>query len=79
MISATVYAELTKPSREGAGPASLVAFGDPKYPTLKQEADQVTDATLRSVARGGFGFEPLPSSRAEVEGIQRLYPQEASV
>jgi CHAT domain-containing protein len=79
VISATVYAELTKPSREGAGPASLVAFGDPKYPTLKQEADQVTDATLRSVARGGFGFEPLPSSRAEVEGIQRLYPQEASV
>jgi len=81
VISATVYAELTRSPREGAsGPASLVAFGDPKYPAdLKQEADKVADATLRSVARGGFGFEPLPSSRAEVEGIQRLYPQEASV
>ena len=80
VISATVYSELTRSPREGSQAASLVAFGDPKYPAaVQKEPDEVADATLRSVARGGFTFEPLPSSRNEVEGIGRLYPQEASV
>ncbi len=40
---------------------------------LSEEFDEVEDPQLRSVARGGFRFEPLPASREEVEEIARLY------
>jgi CHAT domain-containing protein len=40
---------------------------------LLEEFDETEDPQLRSIARGGFRFEPLPASRKEVEEIASLY------
>ena len=39
---------------------------------------EVEDPQLRSVARGGFDFAPLPESRAEVTRIAALYSPRAA-
>jgi len=74
-LSATVYAEL---SRTAAAPQSrrleVVAFGDPRMPRLAgRDPGSLADDELRSAVAAGFGFEPLPSSRAEARGIAALY------
>ena len=83
VVSATVYAELQKTRREAhtQAPGSVVAaFGDPVYPALsKEKADAIANVELRSVVRGGFGLEPLPGTRKEVEGITGLYGSTAMV
>ena len=73
--SATVYAELRR-SRRARAPSSsrVVAFGDPAYPAADAtKADGLERSPLRSAARSGFAFAPLPSSRKEVEGIAGLF------
>ncbi len=40
---------------------------------LANEFSELDDPQLRSVARGGFRFAPLPASRKEVEEIASLY------
>jgi CHAT domain-containing protein/Tfp pilus assembly protein PilF len=78
VTSATLYAELKKDRHDG--PVSLVAFGDPSYPALSQkQSDQVADAQTRSLLTRGYSFEPLPSSRSEVETIASLFPGHATV
>jgi CHAT domain-containing protein/tetratricopeptide (TPR) repeat protein len=81
VVSATVYAELKK-SRHAGLPSSLVrvvAFGDPRYPTLdKDKAGQIRDGELRAMVTRGLSLAPLPSTRAEVESIARLYPEDTA-
>jgi CHAT domain-containing protein/Tfp pilus assembly protein PilF len=76
VVSATVYAELQKARGAGgaAAEASLVAFGDPKYPAIPKEGPlQVENGELRSVVKRGFLLMPLPSTRVEVESIFGLF------
>lgn len=80
VISATVYAELQKTRRKGAVPdLSLVAFGDPEYPaaTRNERADDIASPEIRGVRRRGYDLQPLPASRAEVQGIASLYAKGA--
>lgn len=80
ILSATLYAELRQPRhRESvAEPMPLVAFGDPLYPELRRAGphDSV-DLRVRSALDRGFDFEPLPSTRMEVEGIAALFRDRA--
>ena len=75
VISATVYAELTRP--RPAPPATsteaLAAFGDPVYPPPSPAV--AADPAVREAVRRGLGLKPLPATRAEVEGIVALYPR----
>ena len=68
--SATVYAELKKARRAGAD-ASLVAFGDPRYPA------RVADASADDPLTRGFTLKPLPSTRREVARIAKQFPGRA--
>lgn len=86
VLSSTVYGELKKarraPADQGERPArvELAAFGDPRYPPSLSAAPggPIGDVHLRSaVARGLFDFQPLPSSRWEVEQIAGLYADAA--
>jgi CHAT domain-containing protein len=78
VASATVYAEVRKSRRESAGPPTLVAFGDPRYPALaKDDSGRIADAQVRSVVTRGFGLTPIPSTRDEVAAIAALYPSTA--
>lgn len=66
--SATVLAELRKlPASDSAGPASVVAFGDPAYP--HQDGPSPADARVRAALRNG-ALSPLPATRREIEGIR---------
>ena len=42
-----------------------------------QEPEEIGDAQVCSVLRGGFRFDPLPATRQEVEQIVRLYAPKA--
>ena len=55
-----------------------VTRGDGEEPDPLVEDDGIEDPQLRSVARGGFRFEPLPESRKEVEAIASLYAPKAA-
>ncbi len=93
VVSATVYAELKKTRRDGAGIAAtqLVAFGDPRYPAppatpsaaMRGEKGDAAgeeghgDPEVDAALRGGYRFEPLPRSRQEVESIAGMYAPRA--
>jgi len=54
----------------------LVAFGDPKYPLIRQDSGVgVVDSELRGTVSRGFDFARLPYSRQEVDSIAALYPR----
>jgi len=87
-VSATVYAELKKSRRVGSGEpvVEVAAFGDPRYSApaprksavmrsdgTEEEEDAYGDPELDAALRGGQKFEPLPSTRQEVETIASLY------
>jgi CHAT domain-containing protein/Tfp pilus assembly protein PilF len=74
VLSATVYAELTKsrPPQGTPGNDRLIAFGDPVYPSLTGEA--AADPEVREAARRGLALQPLPASGREVKSIAGLYP-----
>lgn len=69
VLSATVYAELTRSRRKTPGEQRLAAFGDPVYPAT------ATDPEIRKAVERGLVLRPLPASRAEVKSIASLYPQ----
>jgi CHAT domain-containing protein/tetratricopeptide (TPR) repeat protein len=70
--SATVFAELEKRG-PGRRDALLVAFGDPDYSAA---APAGASATAMQVARErGLELLPLPASRAEVLGLEAVYPK----
>ncbi len=81
-LSATVYAELkSRDIRAESGyepfSISLMAFGDPVYPSsfASGRADSIADVRLRaSVSRGIYDWQRLPHSRREVEEIASLFP-----
>jgi CHAT domain-containing protein/tetratricopeptide (TPR) repeat protein len=75
VLSATVYAEMTKsrPAGQKPGEERLVAFGDPVYRSLTPDAP--ADPELREAVRRGLALLPLPSSGREVKSIAELYPQ----
>ncbi len=79
VLSATVYAELTKarPPRRDPEKSPLVAFGDPVYPPApgSRTANAPADPQVREAVRRGLSLEPLPSSAREVRSIAALYPQ----
>jgi CHAT domain-containing protein len=93
-ISATTYRELkkTRPRFPRDPAVRIAAFGDPKYPgriaarnggdeslgDLELDGVRVDDPALRSVARGGIRFEPLPESRREVQEIVALFAPKAA-
>jgi CHAT domain-containing protein/tetratricopeptide (TPR) repeat protein len=75
VLSATVYAELTRtrPARRGPGEERLAAFGDPIYPPSMQHVS--VDPEVQEAVRRGLSLKTLPSTRQEVEAIAALYPQ----
>jgi CHAT domain-containing protein len=80
VLSATLFAELMKSRRQPEHESissTIAAFGDPFISqTLgHRRTDAIEDIRIRSVARQGFNFEPLPASRAEVQQIASLFPQ----
>ena len=85
-LSATVYGELQKLRRHNAldktETQAFVGFGDPWYAS-KQKAEELksgrsVDVYVRSAARRGFDFEPLPYSRQEVDKISKLFPPDST-
>jgi len=80
-VSATVAGEIKK-RRVGAGGLdagkSFWAFGDPKYPSFKtEEADSIANGAVRSLAKRGNVFAPLPATRQEVIAISALFGNRA--
>jgi CHAT domain-containing protein/Flp pilus assembly protein TadD len=72
--SATLFAELKGRRRENRID-SLLAFGDPRYPAAPPSHDPV----LRGALREGLQLDPLPGTRAEVERLRALFPENAQV
>lgn len=80
VVSATVYAELKKARRQGkVTDLTLAAWGDPDYPaaTRTPQAEDIRSPEIRAVLRRGYGLQPLPASRAEVQAIAKLYSKGA--
>lgn len=76
IVSSTVYAEIEKARRPTGSPVDmhLVAFGDPNYPTLRNEKlDQSNNAELRAAVTRGMRLVALPSTRIEVNSISELF------
>lgn len=80
VVSATIYAELKRSRREGGTPSlALTAFGDPHYPALSgDKAESIRDRDVRGLILRGYRLDPLPASRAEVDGIAGLYAPDAT-
>jgi len=77
-VSATVYDELRQGRTASAARAGrLVAFGDPGYGTASDGQGAAAPPGAAPGARDRL--VPLPATRAEVEGIARLFPRHASV
>lgn len=74
VLSATVYAELRKerPKPGARRGGAVVAFGDPAVPD-----PSAASASARSWR--GAGLAPLPSSRAEAEGVARRFGDRSRV
>lgn len=80
VVSATVYAELRRaPENRGADKRTktLIAFGDPKYPSAAREREGAEpdrqDPVVRSMLSRGYQLTPLPASKFEVSAIVELF------
>lgn len=75
VLSATVYAELTRtrPPRHDPADLQLAAFGDPVYRPAAPDAP--ADSALREAVRRGLSLQPLPLSGDEVKAIAGLFPK----
>ena len=77
-LSATVYGQLRALSRESdSKPPSWVAFGDPQYPEMEQQAPGANPQLSNAVR--DFELVPLPASRREVETIAALLDGDTAV
>jgi CHAT domain-containing protein len=82
-LSLTVYGTLrasrgeTLRSTSAAGPARLVAFGDPRYPQDPAPSAESGDPLRRPVGLTvrSFNWSALPYTRREVERIGEVYPK----
>jgi CHAT domain-containing protein len=73
-----VYAELQRARPRPAPTGQLVAFGDPRYPSVSGDrAEALHDLEARSAVARGVSFIPLPASRREVAAIAALFPGSA--
>jgi CHAT domain-containing protein/Tfp pilus assembly protein PilF len=72
--SATLFAELKNHRRANRAPR-LLAFGDPVYPAAAPSHDPV----LRGAVREGMRLDPLPGTRAEVQALGALFPDDAQI
>jgi len=72
--SATLFAELKSHRRANRAPR-LLAFGDPAY----SAAAPAHDPVLRGAVREGLRLDPLPGTRAEVQALGALFPQDAQI
>ncbi len=73
--SLSVLAELRRlPAADGGGP-TLLALGDPEYPTGEMAA---TDPVVRSLLARTGRLEPLPGTRAEVAAVAATFPAGAA-
>jgi CHAT domain-containing protein/Tfp pilus assembly protein PilF len=79
VVSATVYAELRRAPSAASRTMTLVAFGDPAYPTGGAAPGDSADAQLRALTRAGFSLEPLPAARDEVTAIGRHFGGRATL
>ncbi len=77
VVSATVYAELRKPTRAGAPEITLLAIGDPAY----RSAPRAREASVEAGSGGAREprFPPLPGARREVAAIAAVYGPAARV
>jgi CHAT domain-containing protein len=77
--SVTVWEELKKdrPAAPNQSPTTLLAFGDPLYPSSNTPATARHPDVLRAVAIGG-GLRPLPATRDEVLAIADLFGEHAT-
>ncbi|MEM7585473.1 MAG: CHAT domain-containing protein, partial [Acidobacteriota bacterium] len=74
--SATVYSETLKmrPWKGEERAMEFIGFGDPLYPGSLEAAFERGDSVVRSLSeRLSLGWEPLPFTRSEVEGIANLF------
>jgi len=78
VVSATVYAELKKARSPASPAATLVAFGDPRYPRQSDTPDAGVNPQLRGILRRGYSFEPLPATRLEVQAIEARFGADAT-
>lgn len=72
--SATLFAEL-KSHRRANRPPRLLGFGDPFYTAAAPAHDPV----LRGAVREGLRLDPLPATRAEVQALGALFPEDAQI
>jgi CHAT domain-containing protein/Tfp pilus assembly protein PilF len=86
VVSATVYAELRKARHDRATtPArkTLIAFGDPTYPTSAVSTDEQAldrqEVVVRSMLTSGYRLTPLPATRHEVAALAGLYGEGAEI
>lgn len=77
VASATVFSMLKNARRQG-GTIRLAAFGDPQYAASVLGAED-SAAELRAAVSNGFDLAPLPATRAEVESLQRLFPEVSQI
>jgi CHAT domain-containing protein/Tfp pilus assembly protein PilF len=81
-LSMTLFAELRKdrPPQSQAQPWSVVAFGDPVYPSLPAGgAESVASPELRAALQRGATLEPLPATRTEVNDIAGVFGTKTGV
>jgi len=75
VASATVLAQLQK-QRRPLHDTRVIAFGDPSYPAATSEGDS---PALEQAVRSGLSLDPLPATRAEVEGLGELLGEHATL
>jgi CHAT domain-containing protein len=73
VVSLTVYAELKRTQSARRGEITLLAFGDPTYPSGAEGADTTNEDLLRGLPARGGTLPPLPSSRDEVATVTALF------
>jgi CHAT domain-containing protein len=78
VVSVTVYADLKRARPAVPTPATLVAFGDPRYTSRTSATKEIANLELRDVIRSGYTLEPLPATRTEVNAIAELFGDRAT-
>lgn len=78
VLSATVYAELKKADVVTSNMPTLVAFGDPAYPSAAEGGAQTGNPDMRGMLQRGYALAQLPASRIEVQALARHFGMHAT-